>query len=97
MHGGTWGDTTYRTITVSNFDNVLEGPITSVDPACNYHLKTNSPGKNAATDGTDVGIYGGTGFSDAALPPIPRIVSKSISEQSDENGNLKVNVRVKSQ
>jgi hypothetical protein len=92
-----WGDSSYRTIMVTSMDsNIFVGPITSVSPNCNYHLK-GSIGKDAGADGTDVGIYGGTGFSDAALPPIPRIVSKSVSEQTDENGNLKINVRVKSQ
>jgi hypothetical protein len=93
---GTWGDTSYRTITVTSMDDVFVGPITSISSSCNYHLK-GALGKNAASDGTDVGIYGGSGFSDAALPPVPRIVSKTVSEQVDENGNLQINVRVKSQ
>jgi hypothetical protein len=97
MLNTAWGDTSYRTITISSWDDVFVGPITAISPSCNYHLKV-PHGTGAATDGTDVGIYGGTtGFSDSALPPIPRIVSKTVSEQTDENGNLKINVRVKSQ
>jgi hypothetical protein len=98
MLNRVWGDASYGTIQITeSWDDELEGPITSVSPACNYQLKTDSPGKNAASDGTDVGIYGGTGFSDAALPPIPRIVSKSIADQTDANGKLKVQVQVSAQ
>lgn len=45
---------------------------------------------------TNQGIYGGTGFSDDCLPPMPRIVSKNIAEQTDAQGKLKVQVIVKS-
>lgn len=53
-------------------------------------------GKNAATDGTDVGIYGGSGFNDdKSLAPIPRIVSKKVDEHTDGSGMLHIEVRVK--
>lgn len=45
---------------------------------------------------TDLGIYAGTGFSDDCLPPMPRIVSKSVAEQTDAQGKLKVQITVKS-
>ena len=32
---------------------------TTFDYAYDYHLQATSPGKNAGTDGTDIGIYGG--------------------------------------
>jgi hypothetical protein len=89
-----WGDEGIKI--EGSWDDIFEGSITGVDPACNYQLK-GSQGKNAATDGTDVGIYGGTSFSDAALPPIPRIVSKRIAEQTDENGKLKIQIQVQAQ
>ena len=63
--------------------------------ASDYHVQA-SWAKGAASDGTDIGIYGGTGFSDKALAPIPRIVSKSVDEQSDASGKLTVKVTVKS-
>jgi hypothetical protein len=94
MLNGDWGDETNATIKiVGDWEDVFEGPITGVSPVCNYHLKSNQ-GKGEATDGTDVGVYGGTNFSDAALPPIPRIVNKKIAEQTDENGKLKVQIQV---
>lgn len=43
----------------------------------------------------EIGIYGGTGFSDDCLPPMPYIVSKSIAEQTDSQGKLKIQVTVK--
>jgi hypothetical protein len=90
-----WGDESYGTIKITgDWEDIFEGPITGVNPVCNYHLKS-AQGKNAGTDGTDVGIYGGTGFSDAALPPGPRIIRKVIADQTDENGNLRVQIEVK--
>lgn len=38
-----------------------------------YHLQSTSPGKNAGTDGTDIGLYGGIGFSESGEPPIPQV------------------------
>lgn len=45
---------------------------------------------------TRIGIYGGTGFDDTCTPPIPYIVSKRVPEQTDAQGNLSVEVNVKS-
>ncbi len=44
---------------------------------------------------SQVGIYAGTGFSDAALPPTPYIVGKEISGSTDSEGKLHIKVRVK--
>lgn len=67
-----------------------------VSIASNYKLSTEW-GKKAALDGTDLGIYGSTGFSDEALAPIPRIVSKKVAEQTDGSGKLQIEVTVKAQ
>jgi hypothetical protein len=81
-------------ITVTDWNDVFVGPTNGVDPASNYALK-GTEGKNAATDGTDVGIYGGTtGFSDSALPPGPRITAKKVAGQTDADGNLRVEIKV---
>ena len=42
-----------------------------------------------------VGIYGGTGFSEGCMPPVPYVSVKEIDEQTDAAGNLKVTLRVK--
>ncbi|MBK8482803.1 MAG: hypothetical protein IPL31_00210 [Saprospiraceae bacterium] len=63
-----------------------------------YHLQTSSPGKSAGTDGTDIGIYGGTfPWKDGSLPQNPHIQFKQIAGATDQNGNLKINIKVKAQ
>ena len=59
-----------------------------------YHLKTGVK-LDKGLDGTDIGIYGGSGFSDQALAPIPRIVSKKVDEMTDGTGRLRIEVTVK--
>ena len=44
-------------------------------------------------DGTPIGIYGGTGFSE--YPSIPRITSKTIDSSTDAGGKLNVKIAVK--
>lgn len=52
-----------------------------------YHLQASSPGKNAGTDGTDIGIYGGSypfpsggdvPWQTSAMPSIPQIIEMNI-------------------
>jgi len=93
MLTSVWGD---NSVVVTDWNAVLVKSDLGVNPLCDYHLKSTA-GKNAGSDGTDIGIYGGTGFNDAALPPFPQIVSKSIPAQTDEFGNLKIQVKVKAQ
>ena len=45
------------------------------------------------SDGTAVGPYGGTGFSE--YPAIPRIISKSIDSNSNAEGKINVKITVK--
>jgi hypothetical protein len=64
----------------------------------NLHLQSNSPGKNAGTDGTDIGIYGGLyPWKEGSLPSNPHIQFKNISGSTDQNGNLNVNIKVAAQ
>ncbi|MCQ2064262.1 MAG: hypothetical protein MJY66_00200 [Bacteroidaceae bacterium] len=78
------------------FENNQEGDLKSffvaangVTPDSDFHFSDTFEGN------TDCGVYAGTGFSDDCLPPLPRIVSKSIAEQTDAQGKLKVQVTVK--
>ncbi len=62
----------------------------------NYHLV------NAATylgtDSTQVGIYGGLyPFKDGAVPQNPHIQTKSISTQTNSNGELNIQIKVRAQ
>ncbi len=63
-----------------------------------YHLQSTCPGKNAGSDGTDIGIYGGMfPWKDGSLPPNPHIKQKTIQPSTDINGNLNVNIKVAAQ
>ena len=68
------------------FSNYNNGSIT---PASEFKFK------GEYNQYSECGIYGGTGFSDGALPPVPYIVSKSIPEQTDASGKLNIKIRVK--
>jgi hypothetical protein len=91
----------------NNFINVNQDSIFINHPASigfsytqDYHLKSTSAGKNAATDGTDIGIYGGTTvytFKEGSVPFNPHIISKTIAPNTDNSGNLNINVKIKAQ
>ncbi|MBO4315619.1 MAG: hypothetical protein J5867_06635 [Prevotella sp.] len=73
-----------------------EGDITTIINKWNGISTTSDFHFNDTYEGdTNIGIYGGTGFSDDCLPPMPRITSKNIAEQTDEQGKLKIQVTVK--
>ena len=62
----------------------------------NYHLKNTCVGKNAGTDGTDVGIYGTSQpTSEGWVPSNPHIYFKQIDSQTGTNGTLKIQVKVR--
>lgn len=69
------------------FENYNGGAIT---PSTKFHFK----GIHSEYEDR-IGIYGGSGFSDGALPPVPFIVAKSIPEQTDASGKLNIKIRVK--
>jgi hypothetical protein len=86
-----WGDRPIPlSVGLSNlFRNWNNG---AISPASNFHFND-----EYFEYEHKVGIYGGSSFSDeTSLAPIPRIVSKSVDEQSDASGFLKVTVTVKS-
>lgn len=65
-----------------------------ISPMSDFHV-VDSIGIGAATDGTDIGIYGGTGFKDDCVAPIPRIVTKNIPEKTDAEGKLNIRIEAK--
>lgn len=85
------------------FVNVPSLP--TYDPTFNYRLQSSSPGSNAGTDGTDLGIYGGSypfpsggapgsGFDTSPLPPIPQVNSVNIQNGTLASGTqLKVTIQ----
>jgi hypothetical protein len=63
-----------------------------------YHLKVASTGHNAGTDGTDLGVYGGTGFLWGGTPPVPMIYFYNLKPNYVQaNGTLNITVSVKNQ
>lgn len=74
------------------------GNLNYYDYTKNYHLKESSPGKNAGTDNTDIGVYGSTSpFKDGMLPPFPHIISRNIPAVTGANGKLNIEVKVNTQ
>ena len=64
----------------------------------NLEILASSPCKNAGTDGTDIGIYGGpVPYKAGAVPFNPHIDEALISSQTDSNGKLKVSITVTAQ
>ncbi|MDR1170390.1 MAG: hypothetical protein LBK97_06110, partial [Prevotellaceae bacterium] len=57
--------------------------------AADYHLKDACNGKDAGTDGKDVGLYGtSVPFKENRLPAIPNFSLKAISPETDATGKL---------
>lgn len=102
--------------------NTASGNFVTVDPlyesvsnlntyssSANYRLKTTSTVRNAGTDGTDLGIYGGpvsrifpsggaagSGYDTSALPPIPQVTEVNIQNATLQPGTpLNVNVKAR--
>jgi len=64
----------------------------------NFNLPAGSKYKNAGTDGTDIGIYGGAyPWKPGSLPPNPHFQSINIAPTTDASGNLKVQITVAAQ
>jgi hypothetical protein len=79
---------------VAKWDTVLVDHTKGINPNANYALQ-NGFGVKAATDSTDIGIYGGMGFSDIATPRMPRIVARKVGEQTNDDGTLHIELDVK--
>ena len=86
---GNWGDDPINLTGVQWTDLFADYNNVAITPASDFHFKDDYQ------QYSDVGIYGGTGFSDGALPPVPYIVSKVIPEQTDAQGKLNIKIRVK--
>lgn len=67
-------------------------------PNNDFHLKPTSKGKNAGTDGTDIGIYGGAyPWKEGSVPANPHFQSVKISPKTDNSGILNVRIKVAAQ
>lgn len=91
----------YPTI-IGNYTNIPQSSIfvnqtgNAFNYTHDYHLK--APTIYLGTDGTQVGIYGGTfPYKEGAVPLNPHIQTKNISPTTDENGNLQIQIQVSAQ
>ncbi|MBN2745471.1 MAG: hypothetical protein JXR34_02010 [Bacteroidales bacterium] len=82
---------------ISNQDPLFESAPSNgqFNYTLDYHLKSNSPAKNAASDGTDIGPYGGSSpFVWGGVFTIPQITETNITNPVI-NVSTPVNVNVK--
>ena len=91
-----WGEKSKHLDEGTTWDDVFKAN-NGVSISSDYHLKAElDKSKFEATDGTEIGIYGGnTSFSDKGLAPVPFIVAKRVDEKTDASGMLNVKIRVK--
>lgn len=81
----TWGNTFINSDSNTPFNY----------PTDNFHLKINSIGKNAGTDGTDIGIYGGLyPWKDGSIPSNPHISLLKVDTKTNANGILNATFQV---
>lgn len=68
------------------------------NPDNDYHLLPASVGIDAATDGFDIGIYGtAVPYKEGAVPFNPQITFEQVSGQTNDEGNIEVQVNVSAQ
>lgn len=86
MFRGNWGD---NCINVTDVFDKLFVKNAGITPASDFHFTDDFK------QYSNIGIYGGTGFSDSGMAPIPFIEAKSIPDKTDAAGMLKIKIRVK--
>ena len=84
------GDYTEDPINIgeSNWDEVFVN-YQGCTPSSDFHFKGDYEKYNG-----EYGIYGGTGFNDKGIAPVPYVVAKDVKEQTDASGMLYVKIRV---
>jgi predicted nucleic-acid-binding Zn-ribbon protein len=96
---------------IGNFTNVnpmfVDVPSTTFNFANDYHLQPSSPGIDAGTDGTDIGIYGGmypfpsggdVPWQTSPMPALPQITNMVILNGTlPSAGTLQIQIQAKSQ
>jgi len=60
-----------------------------------YRVKAGSLAKNAGSDGTDIGLFGGANpFKEGCFPSNPRIVSAVVAPETNAEGKLNISIKV---
>lgn len=79
-----------------NYDSILVNQTGTIfDYQHNYHLRPNSQFFNAGDDGTEIGLFGGTSYAEGAVPSNPHIYFKHIAPQTNSNGELQIQFKVR--
>lgn len=64
----------------------------------NYHLKPESGGIGAGTDGTDIGIHGTSSpYKEGAVPYNPRFLEVNVPQETPSTGILNISIEVEAQ
>lgn len=87
LRRNTWGDSSIN-VEVDDWAEVFVNNA-GVNPISSYHFKDAYQEYE-----TLCGLYGGTGFSDGQLPPVPYISNKTVPTETDSSGNLHINITV---
>lgn len=91
-------------ITENNFANIspnsvfvnLVNGLPAFNYVNNYHLQDGSPYLTAGDDGGQIGIYGGPSpYIEGAVPTNPHIYFKQVPPQTNTNGQLPVQIKVR--
>ena len=103
-HNAFTSNITFPLGTNVGFNNLINQDIiqtfqdNNLDHPKNLVIRSTSPCKNAGTDGTDIGIYGGSApYKPGAVPFHPHIDKAVITSQTDLDGKLKVEFKVSAQ
>lgn len=80
----------------STVNELESGNSGSFEYTYNYHLRSGSPYLTAGADGTEIGIYGGpTPYKEGAVPSNPHIYFKQVAPQTNNNGQLQIQFKVR--
>jgi hypothetical protein len=111
-YGGSTTSFSYGTnVSAGNIENTSPEFVSVSGAAFNfsydYHLQGASPGINAGTDGTDIGIYGSTypfpsggdvPWQTSSLPPIPQIMQMDVlNSVLPADSTLRIRVKARKQ
>ena len=96
MNGTYTGSYATNAFGSGNVTELIE--TTFVNHSNDFHLNITSLGKNAGTDGTDIGIYGGAfPWKEGSIPTNPHFQKINIAPKTDNSGNLNVKIKVAAQ
>ncbi len=87
MSNGTWGEDPISMVNI-DWNDVFVKPA-GANSTSDYHFK-----EEYKQYESQVGVYVGNQFNDTGLPPVPYIVAKQISMETDASGKLNIKIRV---